>query len=51
MNNHFSPQTIEHEKKTMTSGIGNQDPDLDRHKNVVGFNQFIFKMAVQSFDL
>jgi hypothetical protein len=35
----------------MTCGIGNQDPDLDRHKNVVGFNQFIFKMAVQSFDL
>jgi hypothetical protein len=35
----------------MTCGIGNQGPDLDRHKNVVGCNQFIFKMAVQSFDL
>jgi hypothetical protein len=28
MNNHFSPQILEHEKKTETNEAGNPDPGL-----------------------
>jgi len=45
-NNHLSPKTTEHTKRTMTYFIGYPSPGIDRHKNVAGLNMFMFTSMI-----
>ena len=41
-NNHLSPQLIEHEKKTMTSDIGNPGPGMGDAKHFACLSADLF---------